>query len=177
VAAVLVGEPYRRTWHRAQSIIGPDDDVADDLEANVRLALGRGGVMSAIRDLERSAQLTRESSGRGRRLLLAAEHAFGIGRRRSGRSAGDRSQPAPTCPNSMSAGWRGCGRIFHDGVPGDATRVLDLCQAAEKSAGIGDRDLALNLLLGAALRCWWADTGPAARARVVAVASGWRERG
>ena len=33
----------------------------------------------------------------------------------------------------------------------------------------GDRDLALNLLLGAALRCWWADTGPAARAQVAEV--------
>jgi hypothetical protein len=33
----------------------------------------------------------------------------------------------------------------------------------------GDSDLALNLLLGAALRCWWADTGPAARTQVVEV--------
>src|SRR5207253_3204914 len=31
-------------------------------------------------------------------------------------------------------------------------------------------DLALNLLLGAGLRCWWADTGPAARARCAATA-------
>jgi tetratricopeptide (TPR) repeat protein len=59
--------------------------------------------------------------------------------------------------------------IFNDGVPGDATRVLELCDIARKSAQTGDPDLALNLLLGAALRCWWADTGPAARARVVAV--------
>src|SRR5205814_2489393 len=41
---------------------------------------------------------------------------------------------------------------------------------AERSTGTGDRDLALNLWLGAALRCWWADTGPAARARVARVA-------
>jgi len=32
-----------------------------------------------------------------------------------------------------------------------------------------DADLALELLLGAALRCWWADAGPAAQARVVEV--------
>jgi len=169
MAAVLVGEPYRRTWHRAQSIIGPDDDIADDLEANVRLALSRGGVMSAIRDLERSAQLTRESSRRGRRLLLAAEHAFSIGRA----DLVDRlvTAAARTDLSELDVSRMAWLReIFHDGVPGDATRVLDLCQAAEKSAGMGDRDLALNLLLGAALRCWWADTGPAARARVVAIA-------
>ena len=59
--------------------------------------------------------------------------------------------------------------IFNDGVPGDATRVLELCAIARQSVQAGDRDLALNLLLGAALRCWWADTGPAARARVVEV--------
>ena len=56
--------------------------------------------------------------------------------------------------------------IFNDGVPGDAGRVLELCDIATESATAGDPDLALNLLLGAALRCWWADTGPAARARV-----------
>lgn len=39
-----------------------------------------------------------------------------------------------------------------------------------ESAGAGDSDLALNLLLGASLRCWWADTGPAARAQVADVA-------
>ena len=33
-----------------------------------------------------------------------------------------------------------------------------------------DPDLALNLLLGAALRSWWADTGPVARNEVIAVA-------
>jgi hypothetical protein len=80
VASALDGDPYRRTWQRAQSIIGPDDEVADELEANVAVALRRGAVMSAIADLQRSAQLTRSSARRGHRLLMAAEHAFGLGR-------------------------------------------------------------------------------------------------
>jgi ATP/maltotriose-dependent transcriptional regulator MalT len=50
--------------------------------------------------------------------------------------------------------------------------VFELCDIAQRSAQAGDNDLTLNLLLGAALRCWWADTGPAARGRVVAVAEG-----
>ena len=58
--------------------------------------------------------------------------------------------------------------IFSDGVPGDTTRVSELCAVARQALRAGDRDLALNLLLGAALRCWWADTGPAARRLVTA---------
>src|SRR5262249_18415299 len=58
--------------------------------------------------------------------------------------------------------------IFHDGHPGDAVRVQELCTVAGKAYQAGDPDLALNLLLGAGLRCWWADTGPAARARCAA---------
>ncbi len=60
--------------------------------------------------------------------------------------------------------------IFNDGVPGDAARVAELAGIAEACATAGHRDLGLNLLLGAALRCWWADTGPRARALVVSTA-------
>src|SRR6185312_1449470 len=56
------------------------------------------------------------------------------------------------------------------GVPGDATRVLELCEIARRSSDAGDFDLAHNLLLGAALRCWWADAGPDAPRAVVAAA-------
>ncbi|MCT9934719.1 AAA family ATPase [Planotetraspora sp. A-T 1434] len=168
LADILGDEPYRRTWHRAQSIIGPDDHIADDLEANASVALSRGAVMSAIGDLERSAQLTSGSARRGHRLLVAAEHAFGLGRvdiveqllqaaARTNLSDLDRARME----------W--LREIFNDGIPGDGRRVIELSDIAVRSAEAGDLDLALNLLLGAALRCWWADTGPEARARVVTV--------
>ena len=168
LAEVLAGDPYRRTWHRAQSIVGPDDQIADELEANVALALSRGAVMSAIAGLQRAAQLTSSPARRGHRLLAAAEHAFGLGRV-------DLVDQLVTAAARLDLSELDYARrqwlqeIFNDGVPGDATRVLELCAIARQSAQAGDRDLALNLLLGAALRCWWADTGPAARARVVQV--------
>jgi hypothetical protein len=169
LAGVLTGEPYRRTWHRAQSITGPDDQVAGELEANAAIALGRGAVMSAVADLQRSAQLTSVPAIRGHRLLMAAEQAFGLGRADlAGQLVREAARTDLSELDQARTQW--LREIFHDGVPGDATRVADLCAAARRSAQAGDRDLALNLLLGAALRCWWADTGPAARAQVAETA-------
>ncbi|GAA3228298.1 LuxR family transcriptional regulator [Actinocorallia longicatena] len=169
VAAVLGADPYRRAWHRGQSIVGPDDEIADELETSAVLAAGRGAVMSAIGLLQRSAQLTGASARRGHRLLVAAEHAFSVGRQDQ---VGLLVTAAERCDLSeldwARAQW--LREIFHDGVPGDAARVHQLCGVARQAGAAGDGDLTLNLLLGAALRCWWADTGPAARADVAATA-------
>jgi tetratricopeptide (TPR) repeat protein len=62
--------------------------------------------------------------------------------------------------------------IFKGGALGDATRVLELCDFARRSANASDIDLSLYVLTGAALRCWWADTGPVVRASVVQAADG-----
>jgi tetratricopeptide (TPR) repeat protein len=59
--------------------------------------------------------------------------------------------------------------ILHDGNPGDATRVFELADWARRSAAGNDIDLALDLLLGAGLRCWWSDTGAPARSAVIDV--------
>jgi DNA-binding CsgD family transcriptional regulator len=165
LAEVLRAEPDRRIWHRAQSVTTSDDGVADELEAAHLIALRRGSAMSAIWALERSAQLTTDPARRGRRLLLAAQHAFSLGR---ADIVGELLTAAARDPLSELERARmvWLREIFNDGIPGDAARVRQLCIAADRSAGAGDLDLGLNLLLGAALRCWWADTGPAARAEV-----------
>ncbi len=168
LAEVLLQEPYRRAWHRAQSVSGQDDAIADELAGMHVVSLERGSVTQAIWILERSAQLTSDSAKRGRRLMLAAEHAFGLGRVdlvdqllvKAARTSLSRLERA-------RMEW--LREIFNDGVPGDAGRVRELCDIAVESVAAGEGDLALNLLLGAALRCWWADTGPAARARVAEV--------
>ena len=169
LAEVLADQPYRRTWHRAQSITGPDDAVADELEETYKISLRRGSATGAIWALERSAQLTTDPARRGRRLLLAAELAFGLGRADLVDELLARASLTKLSRLDL-ARMEWLREIFNDGVPGDAGRVLELCDIALEAAGAGDGDLALNLLLGAALRCWWADTGPAARARVAEVA-------
>jgi DNA-binding CsgD family transcriptional regulator/tetratricopeptide (TPR) repeat protein len=170
LADVLRAEPDRRTWHRAQSITTPDDGIADELEASHLNALRRGSAMSAIWALERSALLTTDPARRGRRLLLAAQHAFAVGR---ADLVGGLLKTAARNPLSDidRARMEWLREIFNDGVPGDAARVRELCAAADRSARAGDLDLALNLLLGAGLRCWWADTGPDARALVASTVS------
>ncbi len=168
LADVLVDQPYRRTWHRSLAITGPDDDVADELEATCAESLRRGWVNAAITALERSAELTTDSARRGRRLLLAAEVGFGLGRvDLVDRLVSEAERTSLADLDRARVEW--LREIFNDGIPGDAGRVMELCAVAERSAASGEIDLALNLLLGAALRCWWANTDPEATARVASV--------
>ncbi len=165
LADVLDTDRYRRTWHRAQSIVGPDDRVADDLEETVPESLGRGAVMSAVASLERSAHLTSSTSRRGRRLLQAAQHAFEVGRPDVvGRLIGEAAQTDLSDLDLVRRDW--LTELLNDDVRADPGRVVALCHSVERAASAGDLDLALNLLILVSLRCWWADVGDAARERV-----------
>ena len=166
LAAVLIDDNFRRTWHRAQSIVGPDDPIADELEATVPESLGRGAVLSAVSSLERAASLTSSSAGRGRRLVRAAEYAFETGR------------PDVVARLVTEAGHCDLSEIdrvrvdrlkesLNDDVRADPGRVLELCTSAGRAADAGDVDLALNILIVVALRCWWAEVGTEARGRVI----------
>jgi DNA-binding CsgD family transcriptional regulator len=168
LAAVLAGQPYRRAWHRAQAVIGPDDEVADELEHNHDISVCRGSVSGAIAALERSAQLSSSPATRVRRLLRAAQCAFSLGRPEVVERllAETTRNPLTELDQARVEVLR---EAFHDGIPGDASRVMDLCRLAGRAVHAGQQDVALDLLLAASLRCWWADTGPKARQMVAAV--------
>lgn len=168
---VLYDQPYRRAWHRSQAVYGPDDDVADELDASHLVSVKRGSIMAAIAALERSAQLTTDSQRRARRLLLAAQLAFGLGRADLvDHLVAEAEQNDLTDLDEARVEY--LREIFNDGEPGDSVRVFELSDIAHRSSKSGDVDLALELLMGAALRCWWADTGAEARARVGDVVEG-----
>jgi DNA-binding CsgD family transcriptional regulator len=169
MSEVLRLEPYRRVWHQAQSVDGPDDDVADRLDDSHAESVRRGSVLSAIVALERSAQLTSDPQVRARRLLLAAHHAFGLGRADLVHRLVETAEVNDLSDlDQARAEW--LRELFSEGKLGDSARVRELCTLATRSAESGGLDLALDLLSSAALRCWWAVGDLSDRAHVASTA-------
>nr|BFE61221.1 hypothetical protein GCM10020063_057470 [Dactylosporangium thailandense] len=166
--AQVIPDDDRRVWHRAASTAGPDDGIAAELDAAAGRAQRRGGVAAGVAALERAAALSRDPGARGERLLRAAELAFELGRRDAvGRLLGSAERLTLSERQRWRTAW--IRDSFDDGVLGRAQATWSLAQVAERAAA-EDPDLALNLLYGAALRCWWTEPGVEARASVVAAA-------
>ncbi len=72
-------DPDRRAWHRAQAVLGPDEDVAAELERSAGRARTRGGLAAAAAFLQRSVALTQGRAQRADRALVAAEMSFQAG--------------------------------------------------------------------------------------------------
>lgn len=77
--AVPTHDADRRAWHRCEATLGPDDTVADEMEAVARRAGRRGAHAVSATAHERSAHLTSGDAGRGRRLLRAGRAAWRAG--------------------------------------------------------------------------------------------------
>lgn len=70
------GDHGRRIWHVAAAAVGPDEEIARQLEEAAGHAQARGGYEAASRALERAAELSAGEAARGRRLVAAARAAM-----------------------------------------------------------------------------------------------------
>lgn len=171
LAAALAGQPDRSVWHRAASIIGPDEEVASELEAAATRARRRRGIVVSVAALERAAQLTDAPARRGGRLLRAAELAFEQGRHDVVvRLLNDAEPLALDSADRTRLLW--LRELLEEHLWSRATRVEDSVALAEQIQRDGASDRALDFLMTAALKCWRFNPLQETRDLVVAAAEG-----
>lgn len=124
----------------------------------------------ALAALERAAKLSDDPALRGGRLLRAGELAFELGGPDLGIRFVREAEPLKLSPveRARLALLR---ELFEDeGLWAGAARVGSFVEIVDRLRLDGETDLALNLLLAVAQRCWWANIEQETRDLVVAAA-------
>jgi len=167
LAQELAADPDRQVWHRAASVVGQDDMIANDLEASGWLARRRGGHAVAQAALERAAELTSDPGGQASRLLSAVEVAFELGRHYDVKRILAHVDPAhlPEHEQGRMVWLRESLQETHG--RGTIAELLAIGDSANRDGNIG---LARDAVLTAAHKAHWFSPSSEVRHSVVVVA-------
>jgi DNA-binding CsgD family transcriptional regulator len=151
--AATTNDAYAAVWHRAHATTGPDEEVAESLEAAADLAQSRGATRAARAAMMRAAALSADERNRARRLVEAAELAFELG---EPQAVGRLMEEARTLGLDEPSAARLAfleGR-FDDGAANPALAVDRQLARAEVAIEFGGQELAAQLLVGASRACY-----------------------
>lgn len=134
LAAAMTGRPdsASRAWHLAAGTIGPDESVAEILDAAAIDAQARGDPASASAAFEKAAALSPERADRVRRTTAAAAALTMAGRWRDAMRLLDRAVSETADPlqvaeiqslRGLASMWTGRPREFHDRLLAEAQEV------------------------------------------------------
>ena len=145
-------DPDRSAWHRAAASGGPDPEVARALEVAAGHAQQRGAFETAVRWLQRAAEMS-DAASRPDRLLRLGELAYRLGRHADAHTALSLLRSVPLTPGQSDQ------LLWLDGAFADDAATVDrvpgLAAAAWRARERQEPDLALRLLDAAARHCWW----------------------
>jgi DNA-binding CsgD family transcriptional regulator len=167
LAQALADQPDRAVWHRAAAAAGPDESVAEELEAAAQRALNRGAGHVAVAAFERAAELSVEPQRRAQRLYLAGDLARELGRSTDGvrllRTAQQIGLPA--AEHAMASFHL---EIAESTWSGSAT-IRDFARIARELADSGEGERALQALGTIAVRAYWERLDDETRREVAAI--------
>ena len=163
------GRPDRRVWHQAAAALGPDEQVAAELEGAARRAVDRGAAEVAVAALERAAQLSEDGAARGGRLLLAAELAFRAGRPGRG-PALLRAAEALDLPPEEQALLSLLRENFTEPSWSGAPNIGAFVAVAERMVAAGHADLAVESAVTVSFRAWYGNPSQEMRTALTAAA-------
>jgi DNA-binding CsgD family transcriptional regulator len=169
LAGLLGDPPDRRAWHLAAAALGPDEQVAADLEAAGVRAVKRSAFSVAADAYRRAAQLSDDTFSKTRRLLLAAHTALSSGHLRLGHELLRAAESLDlTADQRTLAAWMR--ETSGDGTWTGTSQLDALVRLADQMRTVGEARTALDTLANFALRCYWGNPTPETRAAVIAAA-------
>lgn len=159
LADATAGDTDRRTWHRAATTLGPDDELAVELRELGHRAERRGAPATALAAYERAAQLTTAPKLPAALLLQAVQLAVDLGRTSDAARllrAADRLESSAAVRAKLDAHSE---ELFTP-LRFDAARVPAFAAIADQQVALGRPDRALDMLAHMASRCYMSNASP-----------------